>query len=242
MGKDTKGYLKILKKTIRFIVITGFGFALLLLIIAFTNLPFKGLYWLGSKNMDKINNPGTIVLLSGGGMPSEDGLYRVYCAAKACIRFPDANIIIVMPGDTSDIYSSIRLTADELLLRGIDSSRIFYENIGTNTRSQALQVNEKFFYLSGDSIIIVTSPIHTRRAVLSFEKAGFEHVGSYPAFERVIESRLEFRDEDLGGNSYIPDVGRSINLRYRFWGHLKLEVDLAREFLALFYYKIKGWI
>lgn len=215
--------------------------ALIMIIITFTGLPFRGLYWLGSKNIDKVQNPGTIILLSGGGMPSEDGLYRTFCAARICNRIPQANIIVVMPGDTNDRYSSINLTADELMLRGIDSSRILFENQGTNTRSQALRVKEKFPYLLDDSILIVTSPAHMRRAVLSFEKVGFKNVGSYPTFERVIESGLEFKDEDLGGNNFIPDVGGSINLRYKFWGHLKLEIDLIREFIALFYYELKGW-
>ena len=33
-----------------------------------------------------------------------------------------------------------------------------------------------------------------------------------------------------------------INLRYRFWTHLKYEILIIREFSALTYYKLSGWI
>lgn len=230
------------KRVIKVSVITFTVFCLFLLVLSFTSGPFWIYYWLGNKNLVNQEKPEAIVLLSGGGMPSEDGLYRVYCASEAAKKFPGTEIIISMPGDTSSIYSSIFLTNKELLLRGIDTGRIKYASTGTNTRSQALEVYQQHPELSNKNIILVTAPIHMRRAVLTFEKAGFNKVLGYPTFERIIESDLSFDDKNLGGNKLIPDVGNNINLRYRFWGHLKLEVDILREFFALGYYWLKGWI
>ena len=45
----------------------------------------------------------------------------------------------------------------------------------------------------------------------------------------------------LGGNEAIPSI-ESVKMRYTFFNYLKLEITCAREYFALAYYKIKGWI
>ncbi|MCF8235929.1 MAG: YdcF family protein [Bacteroidales bacterium] len=233
---------RFLIKTLKYLSTFIASFALLMLIFAFTSGPFWIYHWLGTKNLSSVQSPKALVLLSGGGIPSEDGLYRIYRAAQAARQFKHTPLIIAMPGDTSDMYSSIMLSKKELELRGIEAGRIFFEDAGKNTRSQALEIMRKFPGLRNDSIVIITAPAHIRRAVLTFEKAGFSYVGSYPTFERVIESDLNFEGRDLGGSGMIPDVGRSVNLRYRFWGHLKLEIDIFRELMAMAYYEVNGWM
>jgi hypothetical protein len=82
-----------------------------------------------------------------------------------------------------------------------------------------------------------------RRAVLCFQKAGFEKVNGLPAFENALEADLTFTDDELGGNKTgVPDVGKSINARYQVWNHLKYEILIAREIAALSYYRLRGWI
>ncbi len=233
---------RVIKRFLKICTIIFVCFWLIMIIFAFTSIPFHIFYWLGTKNIDKVQIPDAIVLLSGGGMPSKDGLLRAYFTARAGELFPDAQIIIAIPGDTTDTNSSVIRTYNELLLRKIDSSRIFFETEGTNTRYQALQIKDKFPSITKDSVILVTIPSHIRRAVKTFEKAGFENTGSFPTFERVIESDLKFDDKKLGGRKLIPDVGNQINLRYRFWGYLQLEIVILREFFAMGYYKLKGWI
>ena len=51
---------------------------LLALIISFTTLPFWGYYWLGTSKSKITEKPDFIVLLSGGGMPSESNLMRAF--------------------------------------------------------------------------------------------------------------------------------------------------------------------
>jgi len=97
-------------------------------------------------------------------------------------------------------------------------------------------------YSKFKSLLIVTSPEHLRRAVLTFKKAGFLKVDGVPAFEEAIESDLSFTGRRLGGRRWVPDIGNNITLRYQFWTQLHYEVLILREVFALGYYKLQGWI
>jgi uncharacterized SAM-binding protein YcdF (DUF218 family) len=203
--------------------------------------------------------PEFIVVLGGGGMPSESGLIRCWYAASVANHFPRAKIIVALPGDTASKSSSVSLMKKELVLRGVEPSRIMFEPEGANTRAQAVNIskistnderrttNDKgaptsYFVLRTSYFLIVTSPEHLYRAVLSFKKAGFTKVDGFPCFERAIESDILFEGGKLGGRKYIPDVGGSITLRYGFWTQINYEFLVLREWMALAYYKLKGWI
>ncbi len=221
-------------------VLIGIFFSICVL-LALTSAPFWGYYWLGTSKSELNEKPTTIVLLGGGGMPSQSALMRSWYVEKASKSFPHANIIIAMPGDLTDSLSTPVLMKKELEIRGIDASKIGFENEGTNTRSQALNCQRIIKMQS--PILLVTSPEHMRRAVLSFRKAGFEKVNALPAFENATEADLSFDDDKLGGRkTVVPDVGKSINMRYQLWNHLKYEILIARETAALSYYRIRGWI
>jgi uncharacterized SAM-binding protein YcdF (DUF218 family) len=223
-----------------FFVLSGIFF-LAVVILAFTTLPFWGIHWLGTSKAELKWEPETIILLGGGGMPSESNLMRSWFAGKAARSFPKANIVVAMPGDISDSLSTPQLMKKELILRGIDPNLVIFENEGTNTRAQALNC-EKILGNS-TSVLLITSPDHTRRAVLCFQKAGFEKVNALPAFENATEADLTFIDDELGGRKTVaPDVGKNIQVRYQVWNHLKYEITFAREMLALAYYKLRGWI
>ena len=243
-----KGFFKrFIKITIKFLKISfiSFGsFSLLVVILSFTTLPFWLYYWLGTTNSSILKKPAYIVLLSGSGMPSESGLIRTYYTAQLANQFPTAKIIIAMPSSESQKNDDAAMIKDELILRNISEDRIIYENKGTNTRSQALNISYLLNSIIKDSsIVLVTSPEHTYRAVLTFRKAGFRIVGGFPTFENSISANITFDDKKLGGRtSMIPDVGNSITLRYQFWNHLKYEIIVAREYGAIFFYWIKGWI
>jgi uncharacterized SAM-binding protein YcdF (DUF218 family) len=92
------------------------------------------------------------------------------------------------------------------------------------------------------SILIVTSPEHLTRSVLTFKKAGFKKVDGVPAFEKVIESDITFNDTILGGRKWIPGIGENLAIRYQFWTQMRYEGMMFREFLAIVYYKLKGWV
>ncbi|QIA08455.1 YdcF family protein [Draconibacterium halophilum] len=224
----------------RFFVLIGIFFVVCLG-FSFTEQPFWGYHWLGTSKAELKWKPKSIILLGGGGMPSQSNLMRSWYTEKAAKTFPEAKVIVAMPGLLSDSLSTPQLMKSELVLRGIPAERIAFEPKGTNTRSQALECQGVI--KMQESILLVTSPEHMRRAVLAFRKVGFEKVNAVPAFENAAEADLSFTDDELGGNSrMIPDVGNNMNMRYQMWNHLKYEILIARELVALSYYKLRGWI
>lgn len=230
-------FLRILRNLL---VVIGIFF-LACIILAFTEQPYLGYHWLGTSKSELKWQPDFIVVLGGGGMPSQSNLMRGWFTGKAAKSFTNATVVIAMPGDISDSLSTPRLMKNELVLRGINPKKIVFEHDATNTRGQAL--NCKNIIKMQTPVLLITSPEHMRRAVLCFRKAGFEKVNGLPAFENVLEADLKFDDDKLGGNkTLIPDVGESISARYQLWNHLKYEILVAREMVALSYYRLRGWI
>jgi uncharacterized SAM-binding protein YcdF (DUF218 family) len=224
----------------KILIVAGLFFTVLL-VVALTSLPYWGYYWLGTSKSVLKWKPEVIVMLGGSGMPSESNLMRSWFASSAAGDCPECEVLIVMPGDTTDKLSTPVKMRSELIIRGVNSQKIRFESNGTNTRSQALEC----LRLIGKEtpILIITSPEHMRRAVLSFRKAGFEKVNALPAFENAAEADFSFVDKELGGRQMlIPDVGQNTQVRYQVWNHLKYEIVIARELAALTYYRIRGWI
>lgn len=209
------------------------------IILSFTSLPFWMYYYLGVDEGKFCGSPDYIIVLGGGGMPSESGLMRTYHASKIAENHLSANIIIALPGDTTLDGSSVSLMKQELCTRGIDAERINFENEGTNTRMQALKIAQKI--PNNSKIIIVTSPDHMYRACKTFQKVGLKYACGKPAFEKAIEVSIEI-EEELGGNNYLTSMGNSKQFRYQFWNHIKYQNLVYREYLAIFYYKLRGWI
>lgn len=218
-------------------------FFIVLCSLAFTTLPFWALYHLATGNSKIEKKPEIIVMLSGAGIPSENGLIRAYYTAKLALECPAALVIVAVPGDTTDSLGDPRRVAAELRLRGVDPERIRFECTGKNTRGQALMIAgiikpEK----RSASVTLVSSPEQMKRAVLSFRKCGFTCVSGLPTFESSLETDLTFNDNNLKGNNIVPPIGNNLQVRYQFWNHLKYEVIVIREYFALTWYKIRGWI
>ncbi len=228
------------------VMITG-SFALLMTILAFTSLPFYAWYAL-SMNKAGINRPpDLIIVMGGGGMPSESGLMRTWYASKLANHYSGARVIIALPGNIKDSLSSVNQMKEEMILRGILPERIMIEDSGTNTRSQALRIFQSFSHdaatnLHLPAVAIVTSPEHLYRAVRVFRKIGFMRVDGLPAFESAIESDISFNGKKIGRRKWVPEVGENLSVRYNFWTQLKYETLLFREFMAIGYYRINGWI
>lgn len=254
-----KNFLNLSWRLVRpVLVISGCVFCVMM-VLAFTSAPFRIWYSMGMQKAGIHRPPDLIVVMGGSGMPGESGLLRCWYAAGAAGRFPGANVIVALPGDVNDTLSSVNQMKKELELRGIAGHRVYLEGSGTNTREQALnivnQITDYELRITNDkrirhssivnrksSILIVTSPEHLLRAVLTFRKAGFISVDGLPAFEQAIESDIRFDAAKLGGRMYIPDIGTNITLRYQFWTQMNYELLVLREWTALAYYKLKGWI
>ncbi len=256
-------YDGLMKKFLKIFMVSMGSLFFLLIVLAFTSAPFWMWYKLSMSKAGVNRPPDYIIVLGGGGMPSESGLMRCWYAAKAANYFTSAKVIVALPGKAKDSLSSINRMKNELKIRGVQTERILLEDSGTNTRAEALNVlkiisnieqrisNVELIQHStfnirystfNTSVLIVSSPEHLCRAVLTFRKAGFLKVDGVPAFEEAIESDITFKGRRLGGRLWVPDIGNNITLRYQFWTQLHYEELLFRELFALGYYKLKGWI
>lgn len=232
-------FLRLHKILIVFLITLG-AVSFIVIILSFTDLPFWAIYWLGTHNAGLEKEPNMLVLMGGGGMPSADGLNRCYHAARSAQIHDNCKIIIAIPSDTARKEESPeKLMAHELMIRGIDSTRFLFEDAGTNTYTQVINIKKMLSDYDIDTVTIqvITSPEHVLRSVAVFRKAGFKYVGGHPSFEVDInrESLLEKKEMRR-----LKD--ERLNLRYNMWNYLKYEITVLREYSAILYYKVRGWM
>lgn len=234
-GKNT---WRVVRKIFRNIFLFLGIFSFLLLILSFTSVPYHVHAWLGYHKSGYKFYPDEIIFLGGSGMPSESNLIRLYYVSELSKKYPQSKIMIVHPIDQSVIAEM----KAELILRGIDSAKIEIEKEGTNTHDQAMSVARHFPRLFKRHILLVTSTESILRTVETFRKVGFESVGGQAAFENAMFVDLSYDFKKSGGKVYLPDVSKNLALRYNFWNYLKLEISCLREFAAIGYYWLNGWI
>lgn len=228
-----------LGKCIKTILMVIGMMSLITLVLALTPAPFYMHYALGNdpgKETADPFEPNCIVMFGGAGMPSESNLMRLYYTAEYAQRFA-VPVVIVHPKDPVCKAEMTRF----LVQSGIPEHRIQFMEKGSNTRSQVLELAKSDAILMNARLLVITSPEHVRRTVKTMEKAGFAHVRGTAAREATVDFDLSLKGKELQGNKAVPTV-KSTNLRYTFWNYLQLEITCFREYIALGYYKIKGWI
>ena len=232
-------------------------FGLLTLLVAavqFTHLP-----WRAYKSLSEVPglvqaSPTHVLVMGGSGIPGESGLTRTYFGAQAARRNPQADVLIAMPLGTNESFAS-RAYFDELRLRGVPAKRIRILAGGRNTREQALRLAEA---LSGrptpSHVLIVTDPYHIRRTAACIRKAFADQnqevqLDGLPVFALSIEDPLEIIAEDLDAprpapapRAAVPNAGFSLRFRYDLWGNFGYTLTVLREYSALLYYRLRGWI
>ena len=213
----------------------------MLIFLALTPLPFYMHYNLGQDPNDPHDStdtfiPEKILMMGGAGMPSESNLMRLYYAAEYA-KYYQIPVILVHPQDS---ICHVKMT-EFLVNQGIEEDCIFHDTIGTNSRSQVLELRDVYPNLLQEQIFVITSPEHLTRTIKCFNKAGFENVRGISSYEATVDFDLSIKKQKLGGNRFIPDIGNT-NIRYTFWNYLKLEITCFREYFAIFYYWLKGWI
>jgi uncharacterized SAM-binding protein YcdF (DUF218 family) len=235
MNQQMNRVKEIFRRSLRILLLSLGVFFALLLVLSFSNIPYYAYHWLGTSSPAVKEEPACIVVLGGAGMPSPDGLIRCYYASQTAWKYPKSRIILALPYGEEDSLSGLNLMAHELILRGIDSNRISYEPLGFNTRSQAMHIAR--MQQPDQPLLLVTSPEHMYRAVKTFAKAGFKKVGGVPAFEIALEAET-VKDKERSKDTRV----KSLNLRYNMWSYLHYELLVLREYSAIVYYRIKGWI
>ncbi len=183
--------------------------------------------WLHVDGTGAMGSPEHIVILGGGGIPSDTGLLRTYYGAMHSISYPDASVIVALPADESPETSSVGRMKDELVMRGVPASSILMVTKGKNTHEQVERIREILGTDSiDDTIHIVTERSHLRRSILCFRKAGFTRVSGIGTYNTGAEA----------------DMGAGTFLRYTLWTNLQLQIRVLREIIATGVYKWRGWI
>jgi uncharacterized SAM-binding protein YcdF (DUF218 family) len=233
---------KFFKKSIRvfrgLIMVLGW-FTLAGILLALTDIPYFAYYRLGTVNAEVDRKPDYIIMLGSMGIPSPDDLMRVYYTAGAWKEAEQAKVIVAFPADTSLHEDSPELLmAGELKMRGVDSTMILFECFGYSTRTQALNILGMLGKENAANLTlrIITSPEHMYRAIRTFRKVGFYQAGGTPTFEKVIAEEKLMK----GVNRRKEKTG--LTLRYRIWSYMVYEIIVVREFMAIVYYKVRGWI
>ncbi len=233
-------YLKTLVMLKYLFITLGIIFFILLL-LSFTSQPFWAYHWLGTHKSNFESDPHYIVVMGAGGMPSPEGLMRCFYAAQAANQYPNSEVIIAMPTliDFFEISHPYRMFR-EIHYKGIDSTRFLFEIHGTNTRTQALEIAKMIPNIDNVSIVIITSPEHMLRSVLTFEKVGFREVGGIPTFEDVLDEDLLLDEAER--KLKIKSLARNVTMRYNMWNYIKYEILVIREVMALTFYWLRGWV
>ncbi|MFP4469417.1 MAG: YdcF family protein [Bacteroidales bacterium] len=212
-----------------------------MIVLSFTDYPYNVYHWLGTHEAKIDEAPEYIVVMGAGAIPGPAGLMRVYYAAKAAQAFPDAQIIVALPSRQEDFYQSNAMKMSvEIARYNIDPQRFLFEIRGTNTHAQAREIFGMLRHQQQKSLLIVTSPEHMYRCILTFRKCGFEEVSGLAAFGAAFGDDLLLTEEERGKALQSPN--RSLDLRYNLWNYLKLQISILREGIALAWYKLRGYI
>jgi len=212
-----------------------------MIVLSFTALPWHAYHRLGTKLVSKQNqNPDCIILLGAGGIPGAEGLLRTWYTIEAAGKFPSSEIIVALPADTTDFEASDhKRIIQQLTNAGVEAKRILSETRGTNTREQSVFIF-KMLAQKKANLLIVTSPEHMYRSILTFRKTGFENVNGLPTFENSFDEELLISEEGTQGKK--ENKSGNLGLRYNMWSYLQYEIKVSREYIALAYYKLKGYI
>ena len=141
-----KKYWPPIRRFLKWIFLFMGGLFTFIIVFSFTTGPFWIYHWLGTSASHYDFTPTNIIMMGGTGMPSESALTRSYFAARLGNKFPEAKIFVTQPavGGISLEESDGWKIKQELIVRGIDSSRIFLEMEGKNSREEALKVIKIF--------------------------------------------------------------------------------------------------
>lgn len=228
----------VLLRIVKWSLISLGGLTAVMVVLAFTSLPYRAHRWLGTAGGLCEVPPQAIILLGGSGMPSGPELMRCQVAAALGEEAPWARILIVVPADTLLAQAMTR----EVVWRGIDAERIDVLMGGRNTREQALQVAQSDPLLLELTTALVTAPENMYRSLEAFRRVGATRIDGAPAFDHALTDDLRYIHGQIGGKAYVPDVSDSMDLRYNFWNRIKLEITCLREYVAIVYYRLNGWM
>ena len=169
-----------------------------------------------------------VVLLGGGireGAPEPFGIPELSCVsleralASARIYHRYKLPVIVTGGAVFSSGSEASAIKKQLISLGVPQEKVFTEELARDTRENAVFSKKICDEKGYKQIAIVTSAYHMRRAVWSFEKAGFKDIVPYPA---------AYKTSKLAKYYYVDFLPGSLE-------NLRMAIQ---EYLGLVFYKI----
>jgi uncharacterized SAM-binding protein YcdF (DUF218 family) len=169
---------------------------------------------------EEIKDADLVVVLGGG---VDQGRYLTLVSSHRMVR----GIQLYFEGRAKKILFSGGIaggaTVSEAAVLNQEAGRlrvppedILLEKLSKNTHDQAIEIKKMGERLQMNSILLVTSFSHMKRALMAFEHAGFK---VYPAFADPYE---RYTDDPLVRLCLFP--------------------KLVHEYGGIVYYKIRGWI
>jgi uncharacterized SAM-binding protein YcdF (DUF218 family) len=214
-----------LRRCIRFSLFVASILFVLQIIFALTGPPRALTDWLNAEDLRPTETPRYVIVLGGGGIPSQSSLIRTYYAAQYGLTVTGATFIVSLPSDGDPETNSVGRMRAELVMRGIPADAIRMEYRGLNTHQQAAAIARM---LPAEAlhapIVLISSEFHLRRAVLCFRKAGFDRVFAINA-------------ASTGAEAW---PGPLALLRYGIWSNMETNITISRELIALCFSKITG--
>ena len=181
----------------------------------------------------------TIVVLGGGietyrqdgrllSTLSESTASRVLEGARLYDLLGHPMVIVSGGGGDGSLSPNVRVTESRAMRQalrslGVPEERILEESTSTDTRQEALNIRSGFSDQVAGRFVLVTSSTHMRRALAAFQAVGLQPVPS-PA----------------GGTppSSVTGLGRVLPS----FDSLGASTFALREYMALGYYALRGWI
>ncbi|MCX6550868.1 MAG: YdcF family protein [Acidobacteria bacterium] len=192
--------------------------------------------------------PAQAIVCLGGGLtdhylPVEDAWLRIYTAVQ--LQLDGLAPVIVFSGGGTDSVSEAEVYAEAAQWLGAPPSAIALEGLSGSTAEHPVNLLkvERLGLTRDSSLIIVTSPLHSKRTAMCFRKAGytnFRMVSSYVATradtslvrENRVSSLKAFRPN---GKRYDDPVSR---LRQGF----NTLLYSLREIVAIGVYRFRGYV
>lgn len=180
--------------------------------------------------------PAEAVLVLGGGASSlrADGQQLDILSEASALRAleaarlyhllePEWVVVSGGLGDDPSVPESEPLRA-ALIELGVPGERILLESGSGDTHDQAILLARMLAEREVEDTVMVTSPTHMRRALLTFNRAGLTPIPSAAQLQSQDPSRPQ-------SPIWVPSVGG-----------LERSVTASREYLAIAYYWLRGWI
>ncbi|MFO7864191.1 MAG: hypothetical protein R6U85_09345, partial [Salinivirgaceae bacterium] len=145
---NTEKLVNRIKKTSFWILTVIGAISVLFILLAFTSLPFWGIYSLSHPEQEVQNNQQAeyIICMSGSGFPGKTTLLNLFYTAQLANASPKAQVIMAFPAEEDHNQETIQNIRKELTTKGIDSTRITFATRGINTRGQALDIRNSVLH------------------------------------------------------------------------------------------------